>query len=98
MTNRFAELFKRKPRNVLSVYFPAGYPALNSTTEILTALQANNVDMVEIGIPFSDPLADGVVIQDAGKTALQNGINLDIIFEQLKEIRATIKIPIVLMG
>src|SRR5438876_1060395 len=96
--NRFSYLFKSKPRNVLSIYFPAGYPQLNSTVEILTALQAAGADMVEIGIPFSDPLADGVVIQQAGKVALENGINLDIIFEQLQNIRSMIHLPLVLMG
>jgi tryptophan synthase alpha chain len=96
--SRFSELFKRKPRNVLSVYFPAGFPKLNSTTEILAALQENGVDIVEIGIPYSDPIADGVVIQQSSKVALENGINLDLIFEQLKNIRNTIQIPLVLMG
>ena len=96
--NRFSELFKQKPRNVLSVYFPAGYPHLNSTAELLKDLQASGADMVEIGIPFSDPLADGEVIQQAGKVALENGINLDIIFQQLQDARKTIHIPLVLMG
>lgn len=96
--NRINQLFTTKPTGVLSVYFTAGYPQINDTVAVLGALQANGIDLVEIGIPFSDPMADGVVIQESGHQALQNGMNLRLLFQQLTGIRSTISIPLVMMG
>lgn len=96
--NRIDNLFQTKGKNILSVYFTAGFPNLNDTAEILKQLQDSGADMVEIGIPFSDPMADGIVIQQSSHQALQNGMNLDILFDQLDKIREVIQIPIVLMG
>jgi tryptophan synthase alpha chain len=96
--NRIKELFKRKNKNILSVYFTAGFPELNATMKILLALEKNGVDIVEVGMPFSDPLADGPVIQHSSEVALQNGMNLDLLFEQTKAMRKQISIPLVLMG
>jgi tryptophan synthase alpha chain len=96
--NRITQLFETKKTGILSVYFTAGYPALNDTVRVLSALQAKGIDMVEIGIPFSDPMADGPVIQGANMQALSNGMSLSLLFEQLKDIRPTIRIPVILMG
>ena len=96
--NRIDKLFKEKQDKILSVYFPAGYPQLNDTMPILEQLQIGGVDMVEIGIPFSDPMADGVVIQEASTEALKNGISLRKIFTQLENMRNKITIPVILMG
>ncbi|MTG96697.1 MULTISPECIES: tryptophan synthase subunit alpha [Myroides] len=98
MKNRITQLFKRKDKEILSIYFTAGYPNLDNTTTILTHLEQAGVDLVEIGIPYSDPLADGPTIQKSGQIALDNGMTLQILFEQLKNIRETVQIPIVLMG
>ena len=83
--NRISDLFQTKQQNILSIYYPAGYPNLQDTVPILRELEKAGVDMVEIGIPFSDPMADGPVIQDASTQALRNGISLRLIFEQLKD-------------
>ena len=96
--NRIKELFQKKNKNILSVYFTAGFPQLNSTMNILSSLQKNGVDMVEVGMPFSDPLADGPVIQHSSEVALKNGMNLDMLFEQTKDVRKYISMPLVLMG
>jgi len=96
--NRINQLFERKKSDILSVYFTAGYPNLNDTLPVLEALQNNGVDMVEIGIPFSDPMADGPVIQESSSRALRNGMTLQLLFGQLKEAREKITIPLVLMG
>lgn len=96
--NRIKELFQRKSKDVLSVYFTAGFPDLNSTMDILLSLQKSGVNIVEVGIPFSDPLADGPVIQHSSEVALRNGMNLDLLFEQIKDVRKYITIPLVLMG
>ena len=85
-------------RELLNIYFTAGYPSLNDTSLIIEELQASGVDIIEIGIPFSDPLADGPVIQQSSKAALDNGMTLNLLFEQLKGIRKHITIPLVLMG
>ncbi|MDX2195604.1 MAG: tryptophan synthase subunit alpha [Cytophagales bacterium] len=98
MNNRINELFENKKNNILSIYITAGYPQLNDTIPTLTALQNAGVDMVEIGMPFSDPLADGPVIQDSSMTAIQNGMSIKLLFEQLQNIRNTIHIPLILMG
>jgi len=96
--NRIDKLFTEKTEKILSVYFTAGFPKLNDTCTVLHELQAHGIDLVEIGIPFSDPMADGVVIQQAGQTALNNGMSLALIFEQLQGVRQTITMPIILMG
>ena len=96
--NRIDNLFQTNGKNILSVYFTAGFPNLNDTAEILRQLQNSGVNMVEVGIPFSDPMADGIVIQQSSHQALQNGMNLDILFDQLFKIKEEIQIPIVLMG
>ncbi|MES2565831.1 MAG: tryptophan synthase subunit alpha [Bacteroidota bacterium] len=98
MKNRITELFERKNKRVLSIFFTAGYPSLNSTGEIIKLLEAHGADMIEVGIPFSDPLADGPVIQKSSEEALKNGMTLKLLFEQLKNLRDVVKIPIVLMG
>lgn len=96
--NRIQQLFQQKKQNILSVYFTAGYPKLNDTTTILSELQKQGVDLVEIGIPFSDPMADGVVIQQSSQIALNNGMTLQVLFDQLKDIRNNINIPLIMMG
>lgn len=98
MKNRIDILFENKKANILSVYFTAGYPRLNDTGTIIRALQDAGCDLIEIGIPFSDPLADGPVIQQSGNVALQNGMTLFKLFEQLNDIRKDIHIPLILMG
>ena len=96
--NRIDKLFAEKKQNVLNVYCTAGYPKLDSTVEVLTALQANGANIIELGMPYSDPLADGPVIQQSNMAALQNGMSIHLLFEQLKEARPTINLPIILMG
>lgn len=96
--NRINQLFRNKQSGILSVYFPAGYPTLESTRPILSALQGAGVNMVEIGIPFSDPMADGVVIQHASGEALKNGMSIHCLFNQLSDVRSEITLPILLMG
>jgi len=96
--NRIDALFKNKKKDILSVYFTAGYPELNDTVEIIRELDKAGVDMIEIGMPFSDPVADGPVIQRSSEKALINGMSLKLLFEQLSEIRKTTDIPIILMG
>ena len=83
---------------LLSIYFTAGYPGLDDTVKIIEALEANGVDMIEIGLPFSDPLADGPTIQESSTAALHNGMTTETLFEQLKDIRKTVSIPLILMG
>jgi tryptophan synthase alpha chain len=96
--NRINQLFDRKRKNILSVYFTAGYPELEDTVPVLKALQARGIDLVEIGIPFSDPMADGPVIQQSSHIALQNGMSIRKLFSQLTDIREKIHIPLVMMG
>jgi tryptophan synthase alpha chain len=96
--NRITQLFDTKKRGILSVYFTAGYPCLCDTPVILQALEAKGIDMVEIGIPFSDPMADGPVIQEASTRSLRNGMTLRLLFEQLKDMRQHVHIPVILMG
>ena len=96
--NRINKLFKDKKDKILSIYFTAGYPNLNDTTEIIKTLDECGVDLIEIGMPFSDPIADGPVIQDSSNVAIDNGMNLNLLFKQLEEIRNITDIPIVLMG
>ena len=96
--NRINFLFEKKKENILSVYFTAGFPKLEDTVPTLLSLQSNGVDMVEIGIPFSDPMADGIVIQNSSQVALQNGMSIRKLFEQLTAVRAQIHIPLIMMG
>ena len=96
--NRIANLFETKKNGILSVYFTAGYPALNDTASILKELEARGIDMAEIGIPFSDPMADGPVIQEAATQALRNGMSLRVLFQQLKDIRKEVRIPLIFIG
>lgn len=96
--NRLKSLFQQKDKNILSVFCTAGFPELNSIIPVLEELQNNGVDLVEIGMPFSDPTADGPVIQYSNTIAINNGMMLKVLFEQLKDIRQRIQIPLVLMG
>jgi tryptophan synthase alpha chain len=96
--NRLEQLFQKKQKDVLSIYFSAGHPELNDTSKIVQYLDMAGADIVEIGIPFSDPVADGPIIQQSSLKALNNGISVKLIFEQLSNIREKTEIPIVLMG
>ena len=96
--NRIDELFKTKQQNILNVYCTAGYPALDSTLKVMQALQDNGADLIEIGMPYSDPLADGPVIQHSNMIALENGMSIPVLFEQLKTLRPQISVPVILMG
>lgn len=96
--NSIQKLFQKKDKNLLSIYFTCGYPKLNDTIKVIAALENSGVDFIEVGLPYSDPLADGPTIQDSSQKALENGINLDIVFEQLMTIKKTNKTPLVLMG
>ena len=97
--NRLQKLFDRKPEGLLSVYFTAGYPTLDSTGEIISTLAANGVDMIEVGVPFSDPMADGPVIQESSSVALKNGMTLQLLLDQVEAARGKCPdTPLVLMG
>lgn len=96
--NRIDRLFNTKKEKILSLYFCAGYPAAKNTIETLQAMQASGIDMVEIGIPFSDPMADGAVIQDASTKSLRNGTSLAGMMEELRDVRDSIDIPLLFMG
>ena len=96
--NRIDKLFKEKKENILSVYFTAGYPKSDDTIEVIKTLEKNGVDLLEIGVPFSDPMADGPVIQASGNEALRNGMSIKKLFAQLKDVRTEAAIPLVLMG
>jgi len=96
--NRINHLFQTRPSGILSVFFTAGYPTRNSTAEIIRYLSDSEADMIEIGIPFSDPMADGPVIQKSSDTALKQGMNLKLLFSQIKDIRHETDIPLLLMG
>ncbi|HRI79434.1 MAG TPA: tryptophan synthase subunit alpha [Cyclobacteriaceae bacterium] len=98
MESRISDLFNRKNDHILSVFFTAGYPKFDDTIAIAASLEAAGVDLIEIGIPFSDPIADGPVIQESNKAALDNGMTVKKLIEQLKDIRKTVKMPILLMG
>lgn len=97
--SRIAETFsKNKNKKILNVYCTAGYPELNSTLEVLKALQQNGADLIELGMPYSDPLADGEVIQQSGAVALASGMTIPVLFEQLQDLRPQIEVPVILMG
>ena len=97
--NKINSLFANsKDQKLLSLYFCAGAPTLDSTANVILTMQEKGISMVEVGIPFSDPMADGPVIQEAATTALKNGMSLRLLFEQLKAIKEQVSIPLVLMG
>lgn len=96
--NRINELFKRKQNGILNVYCTAGYPQLESTVPVMKALQESGVDMIELGMPYSDPLADGPVIQASSTQALANGMTIAKLFEQLRDFRKQVYVPVILMG
>ena len=97
MKNRIQKKLE-EDKKLLSIYFSAGYPNLNDTVPIIEDLEKSGVDMIEIGLPFSDPLADGPTIQKSSTIALKNGMGTDLLFDQLKKIRKTVSIPLVIMG
>ncbi|RCH55143.1 tryptophan synthase subunit alpha [Mucilaginibacter hurinus] len=96
--NRLQNLFANKNDNLLSIYFTAGYPELNATVDIAEALEKAGVDFLEVGFPYSDPVADGPTIQQSSEKALENGMTVNVLFEQLKDLRKRVSIPILLMG
>lgn len=96
--SRIQDLFAKKQHQVLNVYCTAGYPECNSTLTVMKALQDSGANLIELGMPYSDPLADGPVIQASSSKALENGMTLAVLFEQLKDVRKTIQIPVILMG
>lgn len=96
--NRINQLFSTRQKDILSIYFCAGFPTLDGTVNTIKALEKKGINMIEIGIPFSDPMADGPVIQHAATRALKNGMTLNLLFDQLKDIRKEVQIPLVLMG
>lgn len=96
--SRLQQLFQHKNKQVLNVYCTAGYPQLDSTLPVMKALQQNGTDIIELGIPYSDPLADGPVIQYSNSVALANGITIPKLFDQIKDCRKDITIPVILMG
>jgi tryptophan synthase alpha chain len=91
-------VFKEKSKRVLNVYCTAGYPSLDSTMKVMESLQKNGADIIELGMPYSDPLADGEVIQVSSIKALANGMNIAVLFDQIKDMRKSISIPVILMG
>lgn len=98
MTNIIKDMILQKGGNILNVYFTAGYPNLDSTVPIITSLASAGVDLIELGMPYSDPLADGTTIQQSSEQALKNGLNLSILFEQIEEARKQTIVPIIMMG
>jgi tryptophan synthase alpha chain len=96
--NRIDQLFKQKKSNILSVYFTAGFPAVNDTLDIIIELEKAGVDQIEIGMPFSDPLADGPIIQQSSQKALENGMSIKLLFDQISKVRDRVKVPLILMG
>lgn len=98
LKNRITNLFAKNNSNILSVFYTAGFPQLDDTVKIAQQLEKAGADIIEIGVPFSDPVADGPTIQESNKIALDNGMNLHLLIDQVKEIRKTVKLPIILMG
>jgi tryptophan synthase alpha chain len=98
MQNRIDTLFERKQKNILSIFLTAGYPNVVDTLSVIKILDTTDVDLLEIGIPFSDPIADGPIIQQSSMTALNNGMTLKVLFEQLQSLRTVTQLPILLMG
>ncbi len=98
MLNRLTKLFENNRENLLTVYFTAGYPKLDDTETIICSLAESGANIIEIGIPYSDPLADGPVIQESGMAAIDNGMTLQVLFNQLTDIRIKTQVPLILMG
>ncbi|TAE58048.1 MAG: tryptophan synthase subunit alpha [Bacteroidetes bacterium] len=96
--NRIQKLFQHKPSRILSVFFTAGFPRLNDTRRVILELAQAGADMIEIGMPYSDPIADGPTIQHSNQIALANGMSLNLLFEQIRDIRRETDIPLLLMG
>lgn len=96
--NRINQLFQDKKENILNIYFTAGYPQRDQTEEIILELAEAGVDLIEVGMPYSDPLADGPTIQESGSAAIANGMTLPLLFEQLQSVRQKTEVPLVLMG
>jgi tryptophan synthase alpha chain len=96
--NRLQQLFNTKNNNLLSIYYTAGYPELNTTVDIAEALEKAGADFLEIGFPYSDPVADGPTIQHSSELSLENGMTLHVLFEQLNDLRKHVSIPVLLMG
>ncbi|WP_317175034.1 tryptophan synthase subunit alpha [Hymenobacter qilianensis] len=97
--NRIQQAFQKKGKDLLNIYFTAGYPTLDATVPLIQTLAAAGADLIEIGMPFSDPLADGPVIQQSSTAALANGMNMRVLFRQLQDIRQTVPdTPLLLMG
>lgn len=96
--NKLDQLFASDKKDILNMYCTAGYPRLESTTEVMIALQQSGADIIELGIPYSDPIADGPVIQQSNMQALENGIHLQKIFDQLQSVKDQVHIPVILMG
>ncbi|TXF90428.1 tryptophan synthase subunit alpha [Neolewinella aurantiaca] len=96
--NRLSKLFTAKDKNLLNVYFTAGYPELDSTETIIRSLAESGADLIEVGVPYSDPMADGETIQNSSMQALKNGMTLDILFQQLTSAREHTEVPMVMMG
>jgi len=95
---RLQKIFDHKTTGVLNVYFTAGYPTIDSTVKLMETLQEAGVDIIELGMPYSDPLADGPVIQESSSIALKNGMSISVLFSQLKDFRKKIQTPVILMG
>lgn len=96
--NSIQKIFQNKEKDLLSIYFTSGFPELNDTTKVIAELSNSGVDFIEVGLPYSDPLADGPTIQDSSQIALKNGINLDVVFDQLMTVKENNETPLVLMG
>jgi len=96
--NRIDQLFQNKKERVLSIYFTAGFPQLEDTLTIMQAIESAGADIIEVGVPYSDPIADGPTIQDSNQIALDNGMSLKKLFDQLKDMRQSVSLPVVLMG
>jgi len=96
--NRIDQAFIDKKKDLLNVYFTAGYPNMNDTLEIAKSIEKGGADLIEIGIPFSDPVADGPTIQESSTRALESGMTLKLLFEQLKDLRKNVTLPVLLMG
>jgi tryptophan synthase alpha chain len=96
--NRLQKLFQNKKSRILNMYCTAGFPQLDSTLDVMRSLQKNGADLIELGMPYSDPLADGPVIQESSASAIANGMTIKYLFEQLKDFRKDIEVPVILMG
>lgn len=98
VSNKLDVLFELKNKNLLNIFCTAGFPDKDSTAEVMIALQKHGADMIEIGMPYSDPIADGPVIQQSNLVALKNGMTMELLFRQLNEIKKQLTVPVILMG